>query len=239
MTSIIGPYINTILESYITLEPIQMNNNIYKNLKDNLVRRFEGRCMKDYGFISKIHEIVNYSDGYIVPENPKASATFKIKFSCKLCFPLKNKQLVCKISEGNKLTLRLVNGPINVIITMDRINKDVFYQDPKSGLIMFKKNGKSEALTSGKYVKVTVETRTFNDMDSIIMAMGFLDDIASEPEIKQCMENEFGSSEIVSYESFVEEELVPEVADITDDGEEQEDEETDDTEEIESESSED
>ncbi len=83
-----GPYIITEMTSSISLEPHQMNNNIYKNLKSNLIKRHEGKCYKDYGFISKIYEIVSYSNGYITPENPKAAARFSIVFTCKLCYPL-------------------------------------------------------------------------------------------------------------------------------------------------------
>ncbi len=203
ITIVSGPYINTILETTITLEPNQMNNNIYKNLKQNLIRRLEGKCYRDYGFITKIYEIINMSDGYIVAENPKSAATYKVSFSCKICFPLIQRQIICKIDKSNKLIMRLINGPINVIITMDRINKNIFFIDSKTGNLMAKQKDKSIILTPGMYVKVTLESRTFNDMDSIIMAMGFLDDVASDDEIKESYQNEFNEFDNIKFDDYL------------------------------------
>ena len=202
----IGPYVITELESNISLEPSQMDNNIYKNLKQNLINRLEGKCYREFGYIAKIYEIKEYSDGYITAENPKAAASFKVKFTCKLCFPLKRRQLVCKIDKSNKLLMRLVNGPINVIVTMDRINKSVFFQDPRTGLLMTKKNDKTIIVSPGTYVKVTVESRTFNDTDTIIMAMGFLDSLATDEEIKENYSNEYGSDKIINFKEYIDQE---------------------------------
>ena len=198
-----SPYIITELTTSVSLEPSQMNNNIYKNLKTNLTNRFLGKCFKDYGFISKIYDVTKYSDGYVVAENPKSAARFFVTFTCKLCFPLLRKQIICKIDRANRQIMRLNNGPINVLVTTkDRINKSIFFVDQKTGNLMAKKDNKSIPITIGDYVKVTIESRQFNDQDTMIMAMGFLEDIPTEKEIKDSYEKEFGMGESVSYNDY-------------------------------------
>ena len=202
-----SPYITTELTSSVSLEPSQMNNNIYKNLKNNLIKRFEGKCFKDFGYIVKINDISKYSDGYVVAENPKSAARFYITFTCKLCYPLLKKQIICKIDKANRLIMRLNNGPINVLITTkDRINKNVFFIDTKSGNLMAKKEGKSIPVTIGSYVKVSIESRQFNDQDSMIMAMGFLEDIASDEEVKNSYQEEFNDNNLTNYDDYIKEE---------------------------------
>jgi DNA-directed RNA polymerase subunit E'/Rpb7 len=214
-----SPYITTELCASISLDPSQMNNKIYKNLKSNVITRFEGKCMKDYGYIVKVYEINKYSDGYIVAENPKSAARFYVKFTCKLCLPLLNKQIICKIDKANTLILRLVNGPINVIITTkDRINKNVFFVDNK-GILMAKKDNKSIPVEIGTYVKVTIVTRQFNDQDKIIMAIGILEDLATDKEIKLSYESEFGQDNVLNYDEYIKQEQIEDVDNIVSESE--------------------
>ena len=199
-----SPYITTELTTSISLEPSQMNNNIYKNLKSNLINRFLGKCFKDYGYITKIYDISKYSDGYVIAENPKSAARFHVTFNCKLCFPLLNKQIICKIDRANRQIMRLNNGPISVLVTSkDRINKNIFFIDQKTGNLIAKKGDKSVPVSIGDYVKVTIESRQFNDQDTMIMAMGFLEDIATEAEVKENYEKEFGNEDTISYDDYL------------------------------------
>lgn len=199
-----SPYITTELTTSVSLEPSQMNNNIYKNLKNNLINRFSGKCFKDFGYISKIYDISKYSDGYIVAENPKSAARFYVTFNCKLCFPLLRKQIICKIDRANRQIMRLNNGPISVLVTTkDRINKNIFFIDQKTGNLMAKKDNKSVPITIGDYVKVTIESRQFNDQDTMIMAMGFIEDIATDEEVKESYEKEFGNDETILYDDYL------------------------------------
>ena len=218
-----SPYITTVLTAAVSLEPSQMNNNIYNNLKNNLIKKFEGKCFKDYGFIVKIYEIIKYSDGYIIAENPKSAARFYVTFTCKLCYPLLKKQIICKIEKANRLIMKLNNGPISALITTkDRINQNIFTIDQKTGNLMAKKNDKLVPITIGSYVKITVESRQFNDQDIIIMTMGFLEDIATDEEVKQSYQSEFGVDGMIEFGDYIKEEL------ITDEKQEETDEESED-----------
>ncbi|ARF09231.1 DNA-directed RNA polymerase, subunit E'/Rpb9 [Catovirus CTV1] len=199
-----GPYLTTLLTTTVNLNPRQMDNKIYKNLKDNLVKKVEGKCYRNFGYISKVYDIKEYTEGILVPENPMAAATFGVKFTCRLCNPLRKKQIVCKITRMNNMLINAQNGPITMIITMNRINSENFYQEPKTGKLMAKKTGHNIEVTPGSYVVTTVESRTFNDMDSIIMAMGELNRLATDEEISDSFKQEYaGDDQVVDFNDYM------------------------------------
>lgn len=200
-----GPYINTELTTTITIHPRQMDNNIYKNLKENLIKKLEGRCYSRYGYISKIYKITDYTKGKIIPENPVASAVFGVKFSCKLCHPIKKRSIICKIQKITKMFINASNGPITCIITMDRINSNTFIFDNKTSKLYYKNGEVTKEILPGSYIKVGIENLTFNDMDKIIMTMGNLQSIATDSEIKESFNNEYGTDEgvMVSFDKYI------------------------------------
>src|SRR5580700_5186757 len=125
-----SPYINTILYTNLMLRPAQFSNNIYKSLKSNLINNLEGKCYKNYGLIVKIFEIMKYDNGIIQPENPTAGALYDVRFSCRLCIPLKKKQIICEVDRMNEILIGLKNGPIIIIIVINgMINKNTFIVD--------------------------------------------------------------------------------------------------------------
>lgn len=199
-----GPYITTLLSTTVNLNPRQMDNKIYKNLKDNLIKKVEGKCYRNFGFISKIYDIKEYSEGVLIPENPMAAATFAVKFTCRLCNPLRKKQIVCKVAKINNMFINAQNGPITMIITMNRINNDVFYQEQKTGKLMAKHNGKTTEITPSSYIIATIESRTFNDMDSIIMAIGELNRLATDEEINDSFKQEYNvNNDLTDYNEYI------------------------------------
>ncbi len=176
-----SPYINTTLVCPIMLYPSQMDNKIYLHLKTNLSNKLLGKCYKNYGYISKIYKINEISEGTIEDEDPICSSKIIVKFSCKLCIPSKNKEIICKIDRMNKALIGAINGPIKVIITPDKLNKDNFYSDINRN-IRIKKN--SEVLVPDMYIRILVLSFSFSDYDDKILAIGYLQDIANEMEIE-------------------------------------------------------
>jgi DNA-directed RNA polymerase subunit E'/Rpb7 len=199
-----SPYITTVLYASVTLLPSQMDNNIYNHLKKNLVNRLSNKCYRNYGYISKIYQILDRSNGNIIAENPMAAATYKVKFSCRLCNPLRKKQIICKVDKINKILIIASNGPIKIVITMDRINNNNFFQDKKTGVLLSKTDNKSVPITLGTYVKITVHSKIFNDMDNVIMALGYLEGVANETEVKQFYSDEYDTEQgkIIDYEEY-------------------------------------
>ena len=187
-----SPYINTELNTYISLYPNQMDNKLYLNLKKNLEKKASKKCFKDKGYVMEIYKITEYKDGIIEAENPSGSAIFDIKFSCRLCVPLRNKQLTCRVDRVNKLLITVTNGPILIIITNERINSKVFYTDNNNNL-RYKKNNASNILEPNEFVKVTIKSTTFNNGDDKIKAIGYLDDISTDIEIQTYYSDIYGT----------------------------------------------
>lgn len=182
-----NPFIDTVLSATVVLHPSQLNNNIYANIKMNLLRALEGMCYLDYGYINKIHEILERDTGTMVPEDVSASVRYKVTFSCNICKPIDKTQIYAVVNQPSEVFISLLRGPIHVIITHDRINSEKFYIGV-GGVIMIKQN--SMPLIPGTKVKTTILTKIFIHKDIKILAMGTLDDIANDAEIAEFNDQE-------------------------------------------------
>lgn len=197
-----SPYINTKLYTTVTLLPNQMNNDMYAHMKSNMINRLEGKCYRNYGFINKIYEILERGDGNIEPENPMAAAIYNVKFACRICMPLKNKHIVCKVERIIPMLTSLSNGPIRVIITNDRINKDIFMVG-KNGILVKQVTG-TKPLQAGDHVLVRIDSRKYNNRDNIIMCMGVLDSMATEQQSQRFASDEYNVDEkFVDYDKYI------------------------------------
>lgn len=185
-----SPYINTVLFTTVTLNPEQMNNDVYQNLKKNLIEELKDRCFGDYGYIVDIYEILDYSINKIEAENTSASCVYSVKFSCRLCRPLNETTIVCKVDKYNKMLLRCINGPINIIITTERINTNIFFRDNNRN-IRYEEGETSTLLTSDNYVKVSIINNSFLNRDVRIIGIGFLEGLASPKEIENFFKDQY------------------------------------------------
>ena len=181
-----SPYIETSLRCPIMLSPTQMDNKLQLHLKSNLNNYTKGRCYLNYGYIIKINKIEEISDGRIEEEDSSCSAKFIVKFSCRLCLPAKNREIICKIDRMNKALISGVNGPIKAIITPDKINKEKFFTDTDRNIRI---KSSSQLLEPEMYIKVLILSSTFSHYDTNIIAISYLQDIATGPEVKM-FENE-------------------------------------------------
>ena len=197
-----SPYINTKIHTSVILHPYQMDNKIYINLKKNLETNVTGKCFSKYGYIVKVIEILNWKEGVIEAENTESSALFDLEFSCKICSPRKNTQIICEIDRVNKLLITAKNGPILVVITNDRLNSVIFFKDNNNN-IRYKKDGQSKMLESQDFIKVTLQTIQFYDGDEKIKAIGFVDDIATEDEKKSYYADQYNvEDDIVDFDAY-------------------------------------
>jgi DNA-directed RNA polymerase subunit E'/Rpb7 len=177
----LSPYINTTLITPLMIQSNQLDNKLYLHIKNNLIKKLEGRCYLTYGYIKKVNKIEDISEGIVEAEDSTCGIKFVIKFNCKLCYPIKNKYLICKIDRMNKTLISAVNGPIKVIITPDKINKDIFYTDVDRNIRI---KDKSKLIETEMYVKVLILQSTFSNYDTTIIAIGNLHDIAKDNEIE-------------------------------------------------------
>lgn len=187
ITNLHNPYKKTIISTQIMISPYQMDNKMYIHLKSNLINKLENRCYENYGYIDKIYNIEEISDGVIEPEDPSCSAKMEVKFSCNLFYPITGKEIICRIDRMNKALIMGVNGPaIKVIISADKINKDNFFPDINRNIRV---KGTSEVVVPGMYLRVLVLSKTFSNYDKNILVIGYLQDIATQKEIEEYIEN--------------------------------------------------
>lgn len=200
-----SPYINTQLTTSVSIDPVQMDNEIYIYLKRNLEAKILNKCYKEYGFVVDIFKILDYSDAVIPAENYTASARFGIKFSCKLCRPISNTQIIAKINRANRMLITANNGPISIIITNSRKNDEIFFFD-NAGNLRYKKDNESFIIKSNDFVKVKLLTANFKDKDEKINAIGFLEDMATDKEVELFSQDLFDKgddSALVSYANYI------------------------------------
>jgi len=198
-----SPYVNTKMHASVMLHPYQMDNKIYINLKKNLENQVNGKCFSKYGYIVKVIEILNYKDGIVEAENTESSALFDLEFSCRICAPLINTQIICEIDRVNKLLITAKNGPMLVVITNDRLNNAIFFKDNNNN-IRYKKDGLSKMLESQDFIKVTLQRVQFYDGDEKIKAIGFIDDIASEDDKKNYYISQYDNpNNVMDYDTYV------------------------------------
>jgi hypothetical protein len=81
----------------------------------------------------------------------------------------------------NKALISGINGPIKAIITPDKINREKFFTDTDRN-IRIKSN--SQLLEPEMFIRILILSSTFSHYDTSIITMSFLQDIATEEEIK-------------------------------------------------------
>lgn len=184
------PYFNTYLYSNVSLHPSQMCNGIMTYLKENLIKKIQNKCYKSFGFVTKIYNIKITKSGIIVPEDTSSSALFEVKFSCKLCKPILNTEIVCEIVNIIKNTIYLKNGPINAVICVtdenNKVNINLENFIIKNNAVLYKldKNN-AKTLNPGTFVKIKIIQLQFKDRSTHIRVEGYLERLATESEIDE------------------------------------------------------
>ena len=177
MTEIVSPYFNFELYTTLLLSPNQMNNNLYVNLKKNLKSKVEKKCNK-IGYIINVYNILSYDDGILEAEDFTGSAKYNIKYSARLCCPVENTFIICKIENMNKLLIKAKNGPILIIINNNNINTDNFKKDNEQNIIH-----KNKMLKVNDYIIIKVLAKKLNNNDIRICTLGYLENIPTDKQI--------------------------------------------------------
>lgn len=194
---LIDPCIEEILTTTITLSPYQMNNDLYINLKKNLIDKVEGKCNKN-GFVVKVYNIIEYSNGIIEPEDFSGSATYIIKYIAKVCVALKDSIIVAKIISNNisqpNFIVAQYSEIIRIIITkkLKDWNINYFNITNDSNIIHIPTN---KVLEQNDYLKIQLKVLKFNKNDTVIKCIGYAYDIATPEEIASfAFNNEINSN---------------------------------------------
>lgn len=175
-------FIDLELHDIVPLYPWQLNNELYLNLKKNLIKKREKKCI-GAGYICKINNIIKY-DGYVIPEDLTGDVTFNVTYNAKVCVPIVGTQIVAKIEQIIKLVIMVVNGPISGIIKFADLNNNIFTINDANEIIHKKTN---TPLKIGDHVKMIVKSKRSYNGETNIGVLGFINDIATADEIKANM----------------------------------------------------
>jgi DNA-directed RNA polymerase subunit E'/Rpb7 len=227
-TNFHNPYFITYLNERVSLKPIQLDNNISKNLKDNLIKKVVGKCNR-FGYVKKIYKIEEKSKGLIIPEDNSSSVFYDVKYLCKLCRPLNNTNIICRIVSINKHVILLNNGPIFVLILENQgelNNQKLTYDTNRGVYIANLGDGKGKILTAGMYVKVQIIGSSIEPTK--IIAFGHLDSLASQEEIDEANKlEEDDDTDVIEYDEYMKMEEQKEYDEFVEDQESKDNEDED------------
>ena len=207
-----NPYITTYLTTNVRILPREMDNNIRKYVKTSLEKEHVDKCYQDYGYIIKVHEIEIISDGTIVPEDPMCCARYDVKFLCTLCRPINNTFLIAKVINTSEKLIILSYGPLQIIInTLNSINKDIFVFNQNISRWTAKKKSdtidkniqKYVVIKNEIYVKVKILSKKIINKSKQILCLGFMEDIATDDEIKQSIKDVYEPHKYDSIDDFI------------------------------------
>jgi DNA-directed RNA polymerase subunit E'/Rpb7 len=95
-------YKTLLLEEYIYIKPIELNNKIDNIILLKLKRKVEGRCIK-YGYIiPNTIEIKTRSIGMINNASFDGKTTYKINYTADVCNPTINQIIQCSVGNIDK-----------------------------------------------------------------------------------------------------------------------------------------
>jgi len=180
-------FIDLKLHDIVIVKPDQLNNELYLHLKQNLKKKIEKKCI-DAGYICRVNDIVDYKDGYLLPEDFSGNVRFRVAYNAKICVVVPNTQTVCKIENIYKAVIKAVNGPIVIIIKFTDINTNLFKIDETGNILYIKTN---KQLKQDDHLKITIKSKRSYNGDNTIGVIGYIDDIASPENIKEYMFKEF------------------------------------------------
>lgn len=180
----LSPYINTVNSTLVYLHPRDLRNNLYNSLKKNLQKEEEGKYINDVGFIVKIFKIMEYKVAPLVMENTNGSVPFRVKYSCRICSPRRNHQIICKVVKINKFFISMKNGPIFAFATNDRINLDNFILDKDNNVHYKVGENQTKILKVNDYVKINVDQTKYTSEKNVVTVMANIENMASDGDIE-------------------------------------------------------
>jgi DNA-directed RNA polymerase subunit E'/Rpb7 len=174
------------LHTNVILYPYQMNNDLYINLKKNLIDKVEEKCVENC-YIIKVYKIINYSNGIIEPENFTGSAKYNVRYMAKKCMAIQGTFIIAKMSvykSNVNFAIAKFGNIINIVIQKNEkdINVNNFMISNDKNLVH---KSSLKKLNVDDFVKVQLKSvRLFKDETSI-NCIGYLDDLATPEEIEK------------------------------------------------------
>jgi DNA-directed RNA polymerase subunit E'/Rpb7 len=195
--SVESPYYDKEIQFEGYLKSEQLDNNNYLSLRRNLLYTYEGKCLQNHGYIVKIGDIIDYDSTKlskpIAKEHLEPVISVDLNVNCRICLPSKNMIITAQIISINKMMIRTKNGPIDAIVTIERINNTEFKNT--NNIIRYKYTApdgtiKLKALEDNDYVNIIIETVKYNDGKPNIIVLATLHAMASKKDIELFQKDE-------------------------------------------------
>ena len=172
-SEIVSPYIITEIKSIVDISPIDLQtDNLYIILKNKLKQLFNKKCLENYGYIDSIYNIVDYSEGEILIDNFEGLIRYNVTYNAKICNPVINNLLECKVTNINNSIISAANGPIVIIISLQNINTKKFKINENSEII---KINEDKILKISDNIIVKILMSEFYDKKNEIFVFGYLE----------------------------------------------------------------
>jgi hypothetical protein len=186
INEVIYPAYDKVLYNRVVLYPNQMNNALYLNLKENLIKKVEKKCTKE-GYIIKVHKILDYTNGVVEAENFTGIAVYNVKYLARICIALKETTIIAKITSyvSNANFAVADFGPIiKIIFTKNErdLNSKLFTIGNNKDIIHIQSQKK---IGVNDYIKIQIKIVKFYQNDTIIKCMGYLENLPSVDEITE------------------------------------------------------
>ena len=180
---LVSPYKNIKQYTRISIDAYHMNSDIRNNMKVLVKKKLEKKCNKN-GYIDEIYRIIDYSDGYLIPENLNGSAIYNISYHCKICIPIENTIIIGQTRVINQELIVAINGPIMCFIPKENIDTNVWSN------YTYINNNTNKKLTLGDFIKIKIIDKRINQNDTQIKIIGYLLDIPTQEEIDMYFGND-------------------------------------------------
>ncbi|KAI9226101.1 MAG: DNA-directed RNA polymerase II subunit rpb7 [Piptocephalis tieghemiana] len=113
----------------IQLYPTTFGPRVTDLLKTRLRMEIEGSCTGRYGYVVAVLEILDATQGTIIPG--AGLAEFDVKYKAVVCKPLKGEVVEGVVGTVNKMGFHVDVGPLNVFVSTHLIPSDLKF-DPNA-----------------------------------------------------------------------------------------------------------
>jgi len=170
---LVSPSFIAEIESVVDLSPTDLQtDDLYIILKNKLKQLFNKNCLENYGYIDSIYNIIDYTEGEILIDNFDGLIRYNVTYNAKICNPIINNLLECKVTNINNSIISAVNGPITIIISLQNINLKIFKINEKSEIVIINEN---KILKNSDDIKIKILMSEFYDKKNEIFVFGYLD----------------------------------------------------------------
>lgn len=185
-----NPYKLVEKDETITLLPKNLNNDIEKNIIDELKLKIDNRCIQE-NFIKTIVEVIDPDNCNIYINNEDligGTMNVNVRYKCISCIPLIGDFIVVTIKKNIKKLLLAESDPMRVIVNLvaNNINKDNFHINDNMEVVHTKTK---KSLQNNDKIIVKVINTKFPQGEDYIYLYCYLYDTVNDNNISLVKDN--------------------------------------------------